>query len=527
VQQHIEIELRPRPQPGFRGAATVAAGVLALLLDGSVTAVTNAGLPYLQGRVAATADEASWLITAFNACYYAAILLSPWLFVRFGPKRLLLMALSGFALVSISLIFVTSLPLMIVLRAVQGCFQGAIFLPAALLMFFSFPVQRLPLVIPSFALIVLGAGTVGSLVGGYFGDTYGGGSVFIPGALATILIAILVAWASLPDEFHDPSLRFDFIGVALSLTLFGSMQYLANEGERRNWFDSAGVIDAAILLAFSAPLFVLWELRTRFPHVNFTLFSRFHNLSVGAGVNVVVGMLGYSVTALVAYTQTSLGFTPELAGSLVLVRLLAYFFGVPAAYLLVAMRILDVRVVVSLAAAGIAVSFFGFAHVMTTTAEFESFIAISLIFGFFFSMASQPTPSLVVGGLPPALLLGGFAIYKVSSPIGLMIGTAIVQTFTDHRAAFHASILAAATTWHQAGVQTFLSWGGRVSSLAALVASQSTTLAFADSMRLMGALTLLVIPVVSLVRVAKPLSRQATVAVETADRTGERMEVGT
>jgi MFS transporter, DHA2 family, multidrug resistance protein len=524
-QQHIEIELRPNPLPGWRRGVVILACVLTLLLDGAVTATINAGLPYLQGRVAASPDEGSWLLTSFNACYYSVILLSPWLFVRVGRKRLLLISRAGYALISLLLVEVTSFPLMVALRAIQGCFQGAIYVPAALLMFFSVPVEALPIIIPSFALIILGGGTMGSLIGGYFGDTYGGGDVFFPGAIATIVIFVLLLVSAPKDGKSDRSLRFDGVGVFLSLVMFGAMQYLANEGERRNWFDSPSVIYATVIFAIAAPAFVIWEARTRFPHLNLTLFTRFHNLSVGACVNVVAGILGFSITSFVLYLQALLAATPELAGEMILLRLVTYFVGVPTAYLLVAKKILDVRVVLSLAAIGVTISYFGFAQTMTTTADAAAFIAITLIFAFFFACLSQPTPSLVIGVLPPQLLLSGLSIYKISAPIGLMLAGMLMPTILDHSSAHHASDLAGYVALHSAGVAKYLNAGGSLHALNSQLQSQALTWAYADTMRVFGLITLLVIPIVLFLRIPR-LRPRIGERLQQAERKAEPVEVG-
>ena len=42
-------------------------------------------------------------------------------------------------------------------------------------------------------------------------------------------------------------LRPDLPGLLLMVLSFGSLQYLANEGERRNWFDD-GTVTAAVML---------------------------------------------------------------------------------------------------------------------------------------------------------------------------------------------------------------------------------------------------------------------------------------
>jgi MFS transporter, DHA2 family, multidrug resistance protein len=504
--QHIEHELTPHPMSGAHGVAVVLAGVLALILDASATNMINTGLPFLEGRVAATPDEGSWLLTSFNATYYATILLSPWLFVRFGQKRLLLVALGGFAATSLLMVSVTSFDELVALRAIQGVFAGGMFVPAALLMFLSLPPKMLPVGIPAFAVFSLAGASLGALIGGYFAETYGAASVFVPGAVATIAIGIFIA-ISAPNGNSPQYQPFDVCGVALSLLMFGSMQYLANEGARRNWLDDGSVVIAVALLIASVTSFIAWELYgARYPHVNLHLFATFRNLTIGGLVNVVVGFIGFGITVFVTYLEQTLGASATTAGQMIALRIVTYLIGIPLAYFVVIKKWLDIRAVVTLAAIGTALSFAGFWRMMTVGSALESFIAISLVFGIFFGALNQPTPSLVLAGLPPRLLLGGLAIYKVSSPIGSMLAYGVCQTFLNHRFVLYTTTIAGAMTRANPAVAAYLSHGGTVETLGALATSQATAMAEAALMLVLAVVTLLLIPIVMFAKMAPPVA---------------------
>jgi hypothetical protein len=225
------------------------------------------------------------------------------------------------------------------------------------------------------------------------------------------------------------------------------------------------------------------------------LFGTYRNLAVGSGINVVLGAVGYSVTLFSLYLQSAVSTTITLAGAVIALRALTYAIGVLLAFVLLSRRILDVRVVVSIAAVATAVALYGFAHSMTTTAEAATFVGISLIFGVFFAMLSQPVPALVIGSLPLPDLPAGIAIYKLTVPIGLMAGTAFVSSFLDHRAALQSSDLSASIHTSRLDVATFVSGGHRtLLTLSGLVSQQSQVLAYRDSMLLICAFLLLVIP---------------------------------
>ncbi|HKE36935.1 MAG TPA: MFS transporter [Candidatus Baltobacteraceae bacterium] len=496
--QHFPVpEVRPLPQAGWRAIAIGIAAIFVMLVDGTAANTINAGLPYLQGISAATPDEASWIITAFNAAYYSTILFSPWLYARFARKPLLLFGLLGFAAVSLLLIVTQPLEWVIALRFLQGMCLGCVFVPAAAMLFTSLPLRLLPFAPPIFAVVVLGAGTMGSFIGGYLSETYGGFAVYAPSAIATIVGALLVYYVAPGLDKPQRGLRPDVPGVLLILLFFGSLQYLANEGERRNWFDDGGILAAAVLLVLAVAAFMIWELYiTETPLINLRLLTQKRNLAVGSAINVVLGGVGYSVVIFALYLETQVAATATLAGALILLRLATYIPGIVLAFFLVKQRILGIRAVIVLTAAASALAFLAFSVKMTPSAEAATFVAITLLFGLVFSMLNQPVPAVVLGTLGLTDIAAGLSLYKLSALVGLSIGTGIVQTMLDHSAAAHGADLAGFMTTGNLPVARFLSGGGNVGTLAALVNGQAQALAFDDVMRVFALCVLLTIPLV-------------------------------
>jgi DHA2 family multidrug resistance protein len=499
-QQFPVVEVKQHPQAGVRVVAVVGAASLAMLVDGTANATFGIGLPYVQGAAATTPDESSWVLTAFNAPYYATILFTPWLYARFGRKPLLLGSLIGYTIVSLLLSEASSFDLIVGLRFMQGICLGGVFVPAAILLFTSLPLAALTLAIPGFALLSLGAGTLGTLIGGYYSETYGAWAIYLPSALATLVSAIVI-WFNAPS--HDQpqkDLQPDIIGFGFSLLAFGAMQYLTNEAERRNWFDDWTVPFAITILVTAVAAFLIWELLLcRRPHANLHLFAQYRNLSVGGCINVILGGVGYSVTVFTTYLQSAIAASATLAGEMIALRLATYTIGIAAAFLLVSRRLLDVRVLVGLAAVGSSLTLYSFSNSMTATATAGNFVMVTLLFGLFFSMMSQPVPSLVIGALPLDLLPAGLSVYKLTAPLGLMAATTFVSSFLDRRAALHATQLAASLNRSRVPVTDFLRHGGTLKSLAGLATNQAQVLAFQDAMSFLAILVLLVIPLVLLV----------------------------
>jgi DHA2 family multidrug resistance protein len=245
---------------------------------------------------------------------------------------------------------------------------------------------------------------------------------------------------------------------------------------------------------------------TRDPHVDLRMFAKHRNLSVGGGVNLIVGAIGYSVTALVAYLELAVGATPTDAGAAVLVRVLTYAIGVPLAfYLLVLRQALDTRAIVRIGVIGTSLLLFAFAQSMTSTAEMDTFVGLSLAFGLFFGLMNQPLGALVIGSLPLQLLASGIAIYKLSSPLGSMIATGVMQTVFDHNSAAIQTRLAGDMVRGRPVIASYIqNHHGKAEGLTSLVVTQGHILAFASTMEILAVALLVVFPLVQLAQVKRP-----------------------
>ena len=432
------------------------------------------------------------------------ILMSPWMMARIGRKRLMLGALLGFAAVSLLLAFVSEYHAFVALRFVQGAFLGCIYVPAALLFFTSLPTRVLRYAPPIFVLLSLSAATFGTVIGASVAERFGGSTIFVPAAIATLVTWLTIVLAVRAKDAPQRTLVFDGVGLALSLVVFGALQFLANEGERRNWFDDPTVAIVAIVLAVASPAFVIYESTfTRYPHVDFRMFATYRNLAIGGIVSVTIGFVGYAVTLYLGYLQNILGATQAEAGAAVLVRVVTYGLGVPLAFALIVRKVVDLRIVVAIGAIGSALGLIAFSHAMTTTAEIGSFALVSLTFGMFFGMMNQPMGTLVIGSMPLDLLAAGVSVYKLSAPVGAMLGSAVIQTLLDHRTVAFRTAIAGNVTLGRAPIDAYIeAHRGSSAGLSALVAAQAETLAYADLTALLGLVILTVIPVVAFAQVA-------------------------
>ena len=92
------------------------------------TTIANVALPHMQGSVAASADQITWVLTSYIVAGAIFTPLTGWLAGRFGRKTVFLVAVAGFTIASALCGIATSLAEIVIYRLLQGAL-GAALLP--------------------------------------------------------------------------------------------------------------------------------------------------------------------------------------------------------------------------------------------------------------------------------------------------------------------------------------------------------------------------------------------------------------
>src|SRR5206468_3625623 len=92
--------------------------------------IANVALPHMQASLSATQDTINWVLTSYIVASAIALPISGWLADKVGRKRLLLISVVLFTVASVLCATATSLPEMVMFRALQGV-GGAFIVPLA------------------------------------------------------------------------------------------------------------------------------------------------------------------------------------------------------------------------------------------------------------------------------------------------------------------------------------------------------------------------------------------------------------
>src|ERR1700722_17980514 len=278
--------------PWFIAAAVMLATFMEVL-DTSIAAVA---LPYIAGSVSATNDEATWVLTSYLVANAIVLPASGWLARKFGRKNFLVICIIIFTISSFACGAATSLPMLLVARAVQGAGGGALQPLSQAILLESFPAEKRGQAMAAFGFGVVVAPVLGPTLGGWITVNYSWRWAFyinIPiGILAVILISRLVVDPKYIREAVAGKL--DAIGLGLLALWLGALQIVLDKGQEADWFGAVWIRWATFVGAVTLAAFIVRELKAAKPLVDLQVF-RNRNFAMGC---LLMAMFGGSIYGL-------------------------------------------------------------------------------------------------------------------------------------------------------------------------------------------------------------------------------------
>ena len=149
--------------------------------------ITNASLEYIQGGLAASLDEGTWISTAYLVAEIVTIPLTGYLGNVFGVRRYLVVNAILFVAFSMLCGVASSLVEMIAFRAAQG-FTGGVMIPMAFtIVNIKLPPEKRPFGLMLFGITATLGPAIGPTIGGWLTDNYGWPYIFyinlVPGIM--------------------------------------------------------------------------------------------------------------------------------------------------------------------------------------------------------------------------------------------------------------------------------------------------------------------------------------------------------
>ena len=480
---------------GWRRFAIVVAVMLAALLETLDSTIVNVALPTIEGNIGASIDEAIWIVTGYIIANVVAIPLNPFLTRLLGRKRYFATCIAGFTAASFLCSTATSLETLVAFRILQGAFGGGLIATSQVVMRETFEPSQIGISSALFAMALILGPALGPLAGGYLTDAFSWNWIFdinvVPGTLSAIIIALLLRDAVAPQR-----VKMDWIGVGLLALGLGSLQFLLDNGERRDWFSdpSIAIAGALTLLGLAAFAWFQWS-GTKNPVVDLHVL-RYRSVAVGSLIALAFGAIIFAPAIVTPiYASSVLDYTAWDSGLLLALRAFPVVLLTPV-FATMSERGFDVRWLLGAGFALTALSLRWYALHMTSQTPFGLLGTGLFVSGVAQSMLLVP---LIVGVLSttPAQLNGKVSpIITLCVQLGGSIASALSVTFFDRRTSFHSMVIGG---WMNVGhllAHGIVPSRQTLSQVAGTVWLQATALGFADTMLAVAALAALAIPLV-------------------------------
>ncbi|MGE5242733.1 MAG: DHA2 family efflux MFS transporter permease subunit [Betaproteobacteria bacterium] len=489
--------------------------MLSAVMEVLDTSVVNVSLPHIAGSLSATVDEATWVLTSYIVANAIILPISGWLANYFGRKRLLMTVVTGFTVSSLMCGVAPNLPALIFFRVMQGTTGGGLQPLSQAVLLEGFPLEERGTAMAFWGLGIVAAPILGPTLGGWLTENYSWRWVFyinLPvGILSLVMIYLYVVD---PPYLKRTSNRVDVWGLGLMALGIASFQVMLDKGQEDDWFASHFIVTLAVVALVTLAIFVVRELRTSEPLVDFRLL-RFRTYAAGVGVATVLGFVLYgSLVLLPLFMQELLGFSAVEAGFWMSPRGIATGIMMPITGYLLGRR-MDPRWMLAVGMIVASLAFFGYSG-LDLQAGPTDFLVPQFVQGIGMALVFVPLTTITMDPIPLASTGYATSIYSLMRNMGASMGVSFVTTMVARRSQFHQARLADAVSVYSPGVQRRLEqYGGAMAGRGAPpgVAShqalgvmyrqmlqQAMLMSFVDMFYVLGIMFLVVTPIVWLMR---------------------------
>lgn len=460
--------------------------------------IVSASIAEIQAGLSASPDEAAWVQTSYLVAEIVMIPMSGFLSRAFSTRVFYAVSALGFTLASALCATATSLPTMIVFRALQGFLGGGMIPTVFATAFLIFPPARRGQMSVLIGLTATMAPTIGPTLGGWLTQALSWHWLFLINLPVGLIVAAAV-WAFMDIDRPERGLlrRFDVLGLVFLAAFLGSLEYVLEEGVRNDWFEDATITGFSVVAAVAAVLFFHRMLTRPEPLVDLRVL-RNRNYALGCVFAAVIGIGLYGSVYLVPlFLGRVRGYDSLAIGQTVFVAGVAQLIAAPIAGR--AMRAIDMRLMLAAGLVMFGVSSWWLAH-LTSQSAFWDLMGPQALRGFALMFLFVPTNALALGTLAPAALKNGSGLYNLMRNLGGAVGIAVIGTVATTRTAIHTLHLQEQVTWSRpaatralAAMTQGLSASHEVSAglaalrrMALLVQREALTLAYNDVLLLMA-----------------------------------------
>ena len=505
-------------ETGFRKVIITVTVIIAAMLELIDTTIVNVAINHISGNLGASIEDVSWVVTSYAIANVIVIPLSGFLGNLLGRRTYFIGSILLFTAASLLCGIADNIWMLVLFRFIQGIGGGALLPTSQAILYETFRPEERGAATGIFSMgLVLGP-TVGPLLGGYLVDYLSWEWCFF----VNIPVGLLAAWSAYtfirePKVKHTVE-KIDWTGIGLLSAGIGSLQFILERGESKDWFETPYITWFTIIAVVSLAAFVWWELHYDHPAVDLTVLARSKTLAIAAVLTFVVGYGLYgSLFVFPVFVQRLLGFTAVLTGLVLFPS--AMLTGVISLPLGIALQKgASPKLLMSLGMGAFALFCWELGQ-QTLQSGAANFFWILLLRGIALGFIFIPVTMLAVSGLHGRDVGQATGLNNMVRQLGGSFGIAITNTYVSQRVQQHRIELLSHLSPYDSGAaarlnavqQAAQSRGfspaeaqqAALKALEGTVTAQSYHLAYMDAFMLIAILFMLCIPLLFLIRIKK------------------------
>ena len=467
--------------------------------------ITNSSLNDIAGALGCSLDEGSWISTAYLVAEIVVIGTTAWLARVLSIKRYLLFSTVAFVVCSIFCAFAQNLNMMIVSRVLQGLTGGALIPLAMTVNLLTMPPRLHPVGSAIFGMTATFAPAIGPTIGGWLTDNYGWQWIFFINVFPGVLMFFLITTYLEADKPQIALLKEgDYWGIFAMAIGLGSLEYVLEEGERKDWFGNPLIVRLAVVAVIFIAIFIAIEFTAQKPFVNLRVF-RHLRFTLSCSVLGALGLALYGTVYLIPlYLAQVQGYSAYQIG------LTLMWVGLPQLVLLPfvpkLMKVIDPRILAGIGLLLFSGSCFIDAFLSPDFAM-DQFRVSNIVRALGQPLIFVPLLSMSTEGLPRSEAGSASALFNMTRNIGGSIGIALLSTIVTQREHLHSVRLGETVTTYLPAVQARLATltdmfetkgldpatasGYALTALNHTVQKQAYLMAYSDAFFVIGAALLL------------------------------------
>ncbi|HJU46174.1 MAG TPA: DHA2 family efflux MFS transporter permease subunit [Chitinophagaceae bacterium] len=502
---------------GRRVIITITA-IFCALLEIVDTTIVNVALPDMKGNLGVSTNEVAWVITAYAIGNVIIIPMTSWLSQQFGRRNYFAASIIMFTICSFLCGNAVGIWELVIFRFLQGVGGGALLVTSQTIITESYPPEKRGMAQAIYGMGVIIGPTLGPPLGGYIVNNYSWPYIFYINIPIGVIAALLtLQFVKSPKYGEKSSLAdVDWLGIALLALSVGSLQYVLEKGQEDDWFSSKLIILLSIA-AFLGLFFFIWrELTFRNPVVDLRVLKN-GNLRVGTILSFIMGFGLYGSTFIIPlYTQTTLGWTAQQSGMLMIPAALTTAFMMP----LIGRLLQKGAPFQYLVSSGMFIffvfTFWGY-KIMTPDTGEQDFFWMLIVRGAGMGLLFIPITMLALSTLKGKQIGQGAAFTGMMRQLGGSFGIAIITTFMASQAVRHSNHIASRIELNdpdahariagmahgftaKTGMAPNVAEASAVKAIYYSIAKQAAVLSYMDVFLYLGVMFLCCIPFILLVK---------------------------